>query len=165
MNSFSRQEITALILPVLKAEGTLYRKCKPVLARLAEEGEWVSSISSDGQETRNQAAAGDYLVQNQTGASERYLIKPEKFRERYLFDKPAEDGFDQYRPIGWVVALKLDGARLQSLDLPERFQFIAPWGEPMVCKRDDYIVCPPDYSEIYRIADREFNETYKPDSD
>ena len=32
----------------------------------------------------------------------------------------------------------------------------------MIVKKDDFLVSPLDYSEIYRIANKEFFETYKP---
>ena len=35
--------------------------------------------------------------------------------------------------------------------------------EKIIVKENDFIVCPLDYSEVYRIAKKEFFETYKPD--
>ena len=31
----------------------------------------------------------------------------------------------------------------------------------MIVKKDDYLVSPMEYNEVYRIANKEFFETYK----
>ena len=38
---------------------------------------------------------------------------------------------------------------------------MAPWGERMVVKSGDYLVAPMNYSEVYRVAEKEFFETYR----
>ena len=38
---------------------------------------------------------------------------------------------------------------------------MAPWGEKMIVKVGDYLVSPLNYSEVYRIAEKEFFETYR----
>ena len=38
---------------------------------------------------------------------------------------------------------------------------MANWGEKMVVRKNDYLVSPLDNSEVYRIARKEFFETYK----
>jgi hypothetical protein len=43
----------------------------------------------------------------------------------------------------------------------EILEFVAPWGESMIVKPGDYLVTPPEKNEIYRIAQKEFEETYK----
>ena len=52
---------------------------------------------------------------------------------------------------------------LDQVGIDEEYYFIAAWGEEMVTKKDDYLACPLDHSEVYRIARKEFFETYKPD--
>jgi hypothetical protein len=43
-------------------------------------------------------------------------------------------------------------------------EFVASWGRNMVLKTGDMIVSPcPNFSEVYRIARQEFDETYKID--
>jgi len=152
------------LIPVIKNQGQVYRKFKKVWARKAVGGEKVATVTSDGVETTNTAKPGDMIVRNFTGAGERYIAKAEKFQERYKFEKEVEDGYSQYHPLGRVIAVKVDRDLLDLLKCEETFKFIAPWGEPMTVHKDDFLVCPPDFSEIYRIARKEFFETYKLDT-
>ena len=41
------------------------------------------------------------------------------------------------------------------------FYIITSWNEKMIVKKDDYLVSPMEYNEVYRIANKEFFETYK----
>ena len=67
-----------------------------------------------------------------------------------------------YQAIGKIKAIKLTKKLWQTLNLPDKqFYFIPPWGGSMVVKLYDYLVCPLDYSEVYRIARKEFWETYE----
>ncbi|MCK5476675.1 MAG: hypothetical protein KAI55_02035 [Candidatus Aenigmarchaeota archaeon] len=43
----------------------------------------------------------------------------------------------------------------------DSFNFEASWGENMVAKIGDMIVTPPNKDEVYRIAIKEFEETYR----
>lgn len=154
----TQQEMSNKYHEILKKEGKLYEKFNPVIARPAIVGEKIVTITSDGKETENIANEGDYVIQNSTQSKEQYIISSEKFKNRYKeypedceipFNPP--NGFSFYLPTGTTIAIKYDG---------EDTEFIAPWNEPMVLKNGDYI-CSIDSVEIYRIGNKEFNETYK----
>lgn len=160
---FTQEAFKATMIPKLKKEGKVYKKYRTVLARKAIPGEKVVTITSDGIETVNIAKEGDYVVKNQTDAEEMYIMDAQKFEKRYDFIKTAEDGFSLYSPIGKIVGIELDDKLIKELRHGNEFRFIAPWGEEMVAKKGDYLVSPLEYDEVYRIARKEFFETYKLD--
>ncbi len=145
----------------MESEGAFFGKTKNVFAKKAEGGEPVVTLTNDGLETVNTAQKGNYLVKNQTEAAEVYVVEKDAFDKRYEWLNYAAEGFDEYHPTGKVIAIELTPERQKALELPATFHFEAPWKEDMVAKTGDYIVCPPDFSEIYRIARKEFFETYE----
>lgn len=157
---FSQQEIMELLLPVLKSEGTVFRKHKTTLARKAVPGETIETHTADGLETVNTAEEGDFVIKNQTDAGEMYIVPADKFNEKYAFSKAAANGFSEYTPLGKAIGVELTPALLGKLQLPGEFKFVAAWDEEMLAKEGDFLVSPPGYSEIYRIARKEFFETY-----
>ncbi len=155
-----QEDMLKQLLPLLeKAE--IYEKYKPIEAKEAKGGEVIRTITSDGLETKNKAEKGDYIVRNLTEANEEYIIKKEKFKVRYDYIEKGKDGFKKYKPIGEIKAIVVSQEIMKILNRGEEFFFMAPWGEKMVAKKGDYIVTPLDYSEIYRIAKKEFFETYR----
>ena len=160
---YTQNEIIETMVPLLKSQGMHYKKFKKIYAKEALEGEEIQTITGDGLETTNKAEAGDFIVKNQTEASEMYIVPAKKFHDRYDFLEDAEDGFSVYAPKGKIVGVEMNETILEQLKLSDEFYLIAPWGEEMVVKKDDYLVSPLDYSEVYRIARKEFFETYKPD--
>lgn len=150
----------ALFCPVLDAEGTVFQKKQHVFAQKVDAEATVVSETSDGVETVNHAKPGDYLVKNQTAAEEVYVVKADKFKQRYQWLRHAEEGFEEYRPTGRVTAVELSPERCAAMRIPAEFYFEAPWGEAMVAKEGDFIVSPPEGGEVYRIARKEFFETY-----
>jgi hypothetical protein len=160
MPDFSQAEMLALFRPALDAEGTVFWKKQHVFAQKMEEEATIVTETSDGVETLNHAEAGDFLVKNQTTAKEMYVVKADKFAQRYQWLRHAEAGFEEYRPTGRVTALELSPERCAAMRLPAEFQFEAPWGEAMMAKAGDFIVSPPAGDEVYRIARKEFFETY-----
>ena len=149
------------MVPQFRESGRLYRKYKKIYARQTLKNEKIETVTSDGLETSNTAKEGDFVVKNQTDAQEMYIVGSEKFNEKYQFLGESEDGFSEYEPLGKVLGLELTTDLLKELGLDAEFEFMAPWGEKMVAKKGDYIVTPPDYSEVYRIARKEFFETYE----
>lgn len=154
----TQQEMANKYHEKFKKEGKVYEKFKPVVARSAVAGEKIITITSDGKETENTANEGDFVLQNLTKANEQYIISGDKFKSRYKeypenyeipFNPP--NGFSFYLPTGTTIAIKYEG---------EDTEFIAPWGEPMVIKKGD-MLCSIDTVEFYRIAAKEFFETYK----
>ena len=136
------------------------RKAKPVDARLATPGEVVETrIAGQGIETRNRAAAGDWLVRNRcdTSGGEIYLVRADKFLGRYerTAAPTATDGWQEFRPLGKVMTF--------FVVAPEHgtFTFDAPWHERMVAKPGDAIVQDPaDPRDLYRVAAASFACTF-----
>ena len=163
-NAFSREEIRQIMIPLLEKQGAVYVKKKNVLARKATAGEQIETVTGDGPETVNVARAGDYVVQNQTDAKEQYILSGELFLKRYQpLGTASQYGFDEYRPTGRILAIELTPETLAALDLPPEFRFTADWGEDMVAKAGDFIGCLDDFSSVYRLARKEFYETYDRD--
>lgn len=158
----SQDELKGRALPLLKAEGAVYSKKLNVLARKAVAGETVVTVTDSGLETVNQAEEGDYIIINKTEAGESYIVKPAAFHQKYSLIKSGDGTFDEYAPKGTIVALELSADILGRLALPETFWFEAPWKNPMKACLGDFLASPPDFSEVYRIARKEFFETYIP---
>ena len=152
------------MMPQFKESGKLYRKYKRIYARQTVKNEKIQTVTTDGLETSNTAKEGDFVVKNQTDAQEMYIMGSKKFNERYRLLGEAEDGFSEYEPLGKVIGVELTPNLLTEMGLDTEFEFMAPWGEKMIAKKGDYLVTPPDYSEVYRIARKEFFETYKIDN-
>jgi patatin-like phospholipase/acyl hydrolase len=153
-------EFKSIIQAKLKANGKWYKKNAHVRARIAEEGEQVITVADDFVETSNVAHAGDYLVENQTSDKEQYIIRQQKFAERYTIRQTLPDGTMDCIPIGKVIAIQLTGELLKALGLPPHFLFEASWGESQYARAGDFIVCNSDYDDIYRISQKIFYETY-----
>ncbi len=158
----TQEELLAKVRLLLEREGRIYEKITRVFARPAREGETVKTVTADGPETVNIAEAGDWLVRNQTEAGEAYLLPAEKFAQRYQYLRPAEDDWAEYQATGRIRALELTPEWLQAWQLPTEFAFIAAWGSSMIARQGDFLACPEDFSEVYRIARAEFEQTYKP---
>ena len=156
-------EMLELVKPLLQSEGVVYKKYKHVFAKKAKEGETILTITNDGLETVNTASNGDYIVKNQTDAEELYILTQKKFNDRYTYLKSSNDGFSEYFPKGKIIGLELTSDLLQKHNLPKEFHFEAAWGTAMIAKENDFLASPPDLSEVYRIARKEFFETYKVD--
>ena len=159
----SQEDMKALFLPLLQEKGSVFIKKKNIWAREADAGEVIITVTNDGLETSNIANQGDMLVKNQTDAAEIYVMSKESFEARYVKIKKtvlAEAEFEEYTSIGKIYALCVDKQLLTKLNLENSFYFEAPWNSNMICKVDDYLACPTDFSQVYRIARKEFFETY-----
>ncbi|RRD38437.1 hypothetical protein EII29_10370 [Leptotrichia sp. OH3620_COT-345] len=142
----------------------IYEKYKEVYARKAVEGEKIKTYTKDGFETENTAKKGDYIVKNNTEAKEMYIISEEKFNSRYEFKAVADSEWKIYKPIGKIKGIKVNVKILKQLGIKKgkkEFYIIANWGEKMTVKINDYLVSPLDNTEVYRIAEKEFFETYR----
>ncbi len=155
------QAQASFITSWLKEKGHLYEKYRTVLARVAASEENIISVISSGRETSNTAHSGEYIVQNQTAAREEYVVKKEKFNNRYEFLRTVDHIWSEYIPKGQVYALQLQGEIIVEKEWPLHFYICASWEELQYCTIGDYLVCPPDGSEFYRIGRTEFEETYK----
>ena len=150
MKRFTQEEAMAVLLPGIQIAGAVYEKFVDVDAVEAGGGEHVVTVTSDGKETENTAEAGDFIITNPTEASERYVVRREKFLARH---EPTEE--DRWHPTGMIRAL--------CITADEPFTIEASWGEDMPVKPGDYLATPlPEMDEVYRIAAREFGETLRP---
>lgn len=131
----------------------IFKKFKPVFARKAKLGEIVYTYTSDGLETKNTVSEPGFIVKNDTSAKEVYFLKKNNFLKKYSFDKRIDSTWSKYLPLNRIKAVKIKNK--------EPFYIIAPWGEKMIVKENDFLVSPVDSTEIYRIANKEFFETYR----
>jgi hypothetical protein len=124
------------------------------LARPAVPGERIDTITSDGKETTNVARDGDWVVENQTEAREQYILTETKFLPRY-------DPVGNISVMGWQ-AFQAKGSVIAMPHLGPELVLVADWGEIMPVKPMDMLCTPyPGRNEVYRIAAKEFHETYK----
>ena len=139
-------------MPFIEDTGKIFRKISPVFARLADENEYIETWTDDGLETTNYAKYGDYIVKNlYTSMKEEYIVTSEMMKQRYEFVIEFSPG-GIFKPTGRVKAAIYSG---------EETQFVAKWGRLMILKAGDMIVTPlPDCKEVYRIAAKEFYESY-----
>lgn len=158
---YTQKEMKEMLIPVLKSEGKLYKKEKDVMARKAKPGERIDTVTNDGKETSNTAKTDNFIIKNQTEAGEMYIISESKFKERYEWKATGENDFDIYKAKGKVLGIEMTSSFLEKMGFDQEFYFIAPWNEEMVVKKEDFLVTTPNYSEIYRIARKEFFETYQ----
>ena len=162
--SISQEAVVSRIAEVLHTTGKDYEKFREVRARLAKPGEEIASIVASGRETVNTAQAGDYVVQNQTGAKELYIVNASTFSRRYELLTQETDGWGRYRPVGKVRGIIVDRGVLSFFNQEDAFYISAPWQEAQVVAEGDMLVTTlplSDPIEVYRIARREFLETYR----
>lgn len=159
----SQEQLQSLLLPRFENEDTIYRKCKPIHARLAEDSEVISTIIDDEEETQNIAQAGDYIVKNLTKSEETYVVEKEKFAKLYRFSKKVDDSWGEYIPLGKIKALQVTPELLSLLDQTSPFLILAQWGEEQRVESNDFLATPLDRQrEVYRIERSAFAETYRP---
>lgn len=155
---YEQDEMKEKFLSSITEIGNTYKKKTQVLVRIATEEEKIITTTSTGKETECVAKVGDFIVQNKTGAKEEYVLPPEKFNKRYEKTEETENGLDVYQATGMCKALTFEGA---EWNMPNKIKFIADWKEEMVMEDGDMVCTPlPAANEIYRIARKEFDETY-----
>lgn len=158
----SQDILKSIILPILDSKGLTYQKMANVLARKAKNKEKIITRTSDGIETINTANEGDYVVQNQTDAREEYLMDKQNFEKRYekIRDNRGDE-YAEYKSKGKIRAIEFNQKIMEQLGTAHEFYFEAPWKEQMVIKFGDFFVKPVDNQEVYRVAQKEFGETYQ----
>jgi len=157
----SQTEMLAHFLPLMEIRGKRFRKKSLIRAKKAKPGQEIVTVTSDGVETKNTAEKGDWLVENQTSVKESYLIKAETFVKKYTMLHSLGDGWGCYRPVGEIYAYNVSTTDLGKFGALEMMEFQAPWKESIVVRLGDFLVAPVDKSEIYRVARKEFIETYE----
>lgn len=119
----------------------------PMSYTVASEPQRVVTITSDGKETENTAAQGDVILSGPS--SETYVIKATKFAKLYQ------------GKLGETVIPEQNPRQVARYTGEQTVTFMAPWGESMVLKPGDYLVRDGD-AGYYRIAQKEYEETYNP---
>ena len=105
----------------------------------------VITYTSDGKETQNVASQGDIIM---SGPSrENYVVKAAKFPKLYQGQ------------VGQTVVPEQSPRMVAVYTGKEPISFVAPWGESMVLKPNDYLVKDGDQG-YYRIAKVEYEQTY-----
>ena len=163
-----QEALVTKVRDIIESKGSIYQKKAGVWAEVAEGGENIVSTTQDGKETVNTASTGDYIVENETRAREKYILKPGVFKERYTH---SHDNYYKPSDKARVYALQLTGETIYSCRLTVFNQLIsqqgtttfieAPWKESQKVQLNDYLVSLASTNEVYRIANAEFNETYK----
>lgn len=144
----SQSEAKKMFFQDICNKGKDCTKKTEVTARKAKEGEKIETYTSDGKETEKTAKKGDWVVTNTTG--EKFILSNDVFLDRNIHIKG-----NRYKANGKSRALEYKGKNMK---------FMASWNEPMALKTGDMIVSPYKddklTGEIYRIARKEFDETY-----
>ncbi|MFV0277958.1 MAG: hypothetical protein ACK5HY_12340 [Parahaliea sp.] len=154
--------LMAQLLPLLRETGHRYRKFQPVHARPAVSGEEDISITADGEETRNRAGSDHMVVKNLTGAGECYVMGRERFAARYRQVAAVDDDWRRYEPLGEILALEITPEMRVQFGVARDFLIEAPWGSEQTAREGDILASPwPELDQVYRIARREFGETYR----
>jgi hypothetical protein len=119
---------------------------RPLEYTIADKDQVVETYTSDGKETTNTAHKGDFIFSGPSG--ELYVLKPSKVQKVYTGS------------IGGTLTPEQSNRSVTLYNGPE-INFTAPWGESMVLKPGDYLVKEQDNSGYYRIAKKEFEQTYE----
>jgi hypothetical protein len=121
------------------------RKMPPMTYTVAASEMPVVTYTSDGKETQNVAAQGDIIMSGPS--KENYVIKAAKFPKLYQGE------------MGQTVVPEQSPRMVAVYTGKEPISFVAPWGENMVLKPNDYLVKDGDQG-YYRIAKVEYEQTY-----
>ena len=134
-------------------DGIQYSKIPTqVKARMNNENKILETIIDGEVETTKAIVPGDIII---TGPkNEEYSINQKKFFTLYEAINPIEDLLSNNDYISKPVLVK-------AVQCKEPFDFIAPWGEKMICNIGDYFVYRAD-DDAYRIEKEVFEKTYKP---
>ncbi len=157
----TQKKMLDYFLPIFEKNAKKYRKKSLIRAKKADPGLLVITKTSDGEETRNTATKGDWLVENQTSSEEKYLVKPETFESKYEMVNSLGGGWASYKPKGVMYGYEFSLEDLNHFEKPEKLEFEAPWKDTMFVRVGDYLIIPPTKDEIYRVARKEFLETYQ----
>lgn len=158
-----QETLVEKVLPRINEASRKYEKFQRVHARPAKPGEVIVSMTGDGEETTNTAGTDDLVVKNLTAAKEMYLVGQDKFESRYTLVGAVDDRWSEYVPQGEVLGIEVSRDLTDMLDVGEEFLIVAPWGTEQLVREGDMLVSPlPALDEVYRIARKEFEETYKP---
>lgn len=160
----SQKELISNYLGTILNHGSIYIKTKGVWAKIAEGGEEIITIVKSGEETRNIASKGDYIITNDTEAKEKYIAKKEAFDALYKLspDKP-----NYYLKKRFIYALSFSPenffdifSQFKSEIESGSFKIEPAWGGFQRLQVDDFLALNDTKTEINVIAQNEFYETY-----
>jgi hypothetical protein len=158
---YSQHDITSHFYPILKEAGHCYSKKSLIRAKKATPGSCILTRTSDGQEFENTAEPGDWLIENQTAVSEHYLMKDAVFSKKYSLHQALGEGWCAYRALGQVYAKQLTTEEIQDFTGSQNIDFEGPQNKTVSLRPGNYMVIPIDKSEVYRITEKEFVQTYE----
>lgn len=91
-----------------------------------------------------------------------YIVSKSTFDKRYTELEPVDEKWTLYAPTGEVMAIEITRELTRQLNVGEEFYIMASWGSEQLAREGDMFVSTiPDLKEIYRIARKEFEETYR----
>lgn len=157
---YSQHEIIAHFFDLLKRDGQRYSKKSLTIAKKATPGTVVLTKTSDGQRIETTAKPGDWLVENQTATKEHYLVSDATFQKKYQLRQALGEGWGSFQSLGQVYALKVQEKDFAHFGDLQELEFQGPREKTVLLLPGDYLVIPVDQSEAYRIAAKEFEETY-----
>jgi len=163
----TQDQMISLLSKTIQDSGEHYKKFGTVEARPAVVGEVIVTVTKDGKETEKTAGEEDYVIKNPGG--EEYIIGKKKLSGRYklLPTLVADAGlaYSVYAAQGECFGVVVTPEIITLIGLEENtktFEFEPSWGGSMKCNLGDMLVSTSrDVPEVYRIAIKEFNETYK----
>lgn len=158
---YSQQEIISQFFTILKETGQRYTKKSLIRAMKAHPGTLVTTRTSDGQAYENTAEPGDWLIENQTAVSEHYLMKEAIFSKKYSLHQALGEGWGAYRALGQVYAKQLTTQEIYDFTGSQNIDFEGPLNKTVSLRQGDFLVIPTDESEVYRITEKEFLQTYE----
>ena len=159
---YSQHEIISHFFTILKETGQCYTKRSLIRAKKANPGTLVITRTSDGQAYENTANPGDWLIENQTAVSEHYLMKEATFSKKYSLHQALGEGWGAYSALGQVYAKQLTPQEIKDFSGAQNIDFEGPQYKTINLQLGDYMVIPTDKSEVYRITEKEFLQTYEP---
>lgn len=162
----SQQELLDKYAQNIKTNGYLYEKKSEVTVKIADGGERIITITSEGKETENTASKGDYIISNKTNKKEEYIIRKEKFEHLYELKDESKGLYVKKRK---VYALEFNKETFPKIydqyreNLSKNIvTFIeAPWNESQKLEKLNYFVFDEEGKEIYIVAHEEFLITYQ----
>lgn len=157
----SQQELLSLFYPIIKEKGFRSIKKALIKAKRAEAGVWITTTTSSGITSRNQAKKGDFLIENQTSSHELYLMGSETFDQKYQIEQCLEKGWASYRPKSFVLSYQIQTSDFDLLGSVESVVYESPIEKEALLHPGDFLIIPLVGTEIYGVGAKEFEQTYR----
>lgn len=156
------ENLQDILRPYIEQYASTYRKRTMVTAKLASGGECVATVVEGHVETMNVANKGDYIVTNNTGDRESYILSDTEFNRRYkkIYAIEVDRGIYQIKTT--ALALEFTAKIIEETNLQSKLYFLAPWGAYQYLEEGDFLLSNHSYENVYRISRAKFFETYEP---